>query len=43
MTNEVHQGVVAIVPPFNYCDIEDLEEILDTYNTSYWVTTELVD
>lgn len=25
------------------CDIEDLEEILDTYNTSYWVTTELVD
>ena len=25
------------------CDIEDLEELLDTHNTSYWVTTELVD
>lgn len=25
------------------CDIADLEEILDTYDTSYWIETELVD
>ena len=24
MTNEIHQGVVAVVPPFNYCDVEDI-------------------
>lgn len=24
MTKENHQGVVAIVPPFNYCEIEDI-------------------
>ena len=29
LTNENHQGVVAVVPPFNYCDVEDiLEEAL---------------
>ncbi len=26
MTNENHQGVVAIVPPFNYCEVEDILE-----------------
>lgn len=26
MTKENHQGVVAIVPPFNYCEIEDILE-----------------
>ena len=26
MTNENHQGVVAVVPPFNYCDVEDILE-----------------
>ena len=24
MTDENHQGVVAVVPPFNYCDVEDI-------------------
>ena len=24
MTTENHQGVIAIVPPFNYCEIEDI-------------------
>lgn len=24
MTNENHQGVIAVVPPFNYCDVEDI-------------------
>lgn len=24
MTKENHQGVIAIVPPFNYCEIEDI-------------------
>ena len=27
MTNENHQGVVAIVPPFNYCEVEDILEL----------------
>ena len=26
MTSENHQGVVAVVPPFNYCDVEDILE-----------------
>ena len=26
MTNENHQGVIAIVPPFNYCEVEDILE-----------------
>lgn len=27
MTKENHQGVIAIVPPFNYCEIEDILEV----------------
>lgn len=27
MTKENHQGVIAIVPPFNYCEIEDILEL----------------
>lgn len=27
MVQENHQGVVAIVPPFNYCEIEDILEL----------------
>lgn len=27
MTSENHQGVIAIVPPFDYCDIEDILDL----------------
>lgn len=27
MTSENHQGVVAIVPPFNYCEVEDILDV----------------
>lgn len=27
MTAQNHQGVIAIVPPFNYCEIEDILEL----------------
>ena len=32
MTEENHQGVVAVVPPFNYCDVEDILEEAKTKN-----------
>ena len=29
---ENHQGVIAIVPPFNYCEVEDILEYAKTKN-----------
>ena len=32
MTKENHQGVIAIVPPFNYCEVEDILDIAKQKN-----------
>lgn len=37
MTKENHQGVVAIVPPFNYCEIEDILELAKSKNETPFI------
>lgn len=32
MTKENHQGVIASIPPFNYCEIEDIFELAQARN-----------
>lgn len=32
MTSENHQGAIAIVPPFNYCEVEDILEVAKSKN-----------
>ena len=32
MTKENHQGVIAIVPPFNYCEVEEILELAKQKN-----------
>lgn len=35
--NMNHQGVIAIVPPFNYCEVEDILEEAETRNESPFI------
>ena len=37
MTSENHQGVIAIVPPFNYCEIEDILDVAKQRNEAPFV------
>lgn len=37
MTTENHQGVIASVPPFDYCEIEDILEIAKSKNETPFV------
>lgn len=37
MTSENHQGVVAVVPPFNYCEVEDILEVAKSRNETPFI------
>jgi len=37
MTSENHQGVIAIVPPFNYCEVEDILDLAKQRNETPFV------
>jgi len=37
ITKENHQGVIAIVPPFNYCDVEDILSFAKSKNENPFI------
>ena len=37
MTKENHQGVIAIIPPFDYCEVEDILDFAKQKNESPFI------